>query len=215
MRSWITALVLACIGLPAAAQTFSNPTGIGVPNIGGVESPIIVSGVTGNISSLSVTLHGVNNPAESDLLFALIAENAKIGLIFWSGTSSVHPINNATLIFNDSATQFLPKLSDDTPIVSGAYRPANRAGIQLVGLTNVTSFSDFNGLNPNDNWALAATDFGAANFGTVNGGWSISFTTGSGAGGVPEPASWAMLIGGFALAGGAIRRKRVQALQAA
>jgi|GEM_PF-3908444 len=189
--------------------------GIGVPNIGGVESPIIVSGVTGNISSLSVTLHGVNHAFESNLLFALIAENAKVGLVFWSGAASLHPIDNATLTFNDSASQFLPQLGDDTPIVSGVYRPANRAGIGLLGVTNLTSFSGFNGLNPNDNWTLASIDFGPTNRGTINEGWSITFTTGSGAGAVPEPASWAMLIGGFALAGGAIRRKRVQALQAA
>jgi hypothetical protein len=31
---------------------------------------------------------------------------------------------------------------------------------------------------------------------------------GVGAGGVPEPASWALMIGGFGLAGAALRRRK-------
>ena len=44
---------------------------------------------------------------------------------------------------------------------------------------------------------------GAVQFGSQN-----PFTLTSGNNAVPEPASWAMMIGGFALAGGAMRRRQ-------
>jgi len=49
--------------------------------------------------------------------------------------------------------------------------------------------------------------------GTVSGepagvGSNITFAEGMAGGGVPEPASWAMMIGGFGLVGGTLRRRR-------
>ena len=47
-------------------------------------------------------------------------------------------------------------------------------------------------------------------FGSLTGiSASVDFTAADVPGAVPEPASWAMMIGGFALAGGAMRRRKV------
>jgi len=58
-------------------------------------------------------------------------------------------------------------------------------------------------------------DGGASNFGFNFGGANgITFTAEAGAGGnggVPEPASWALMIAGFGLAGAALRRRTAQA----
>lgn len=62
------------------------------------------------------------------------------------------------------------------------------------GITGLTLFSD-------DLAGLAYDDFSF----TVDGG---------GTGGVPEPASWAMLIAGFGLMGGALRRRRTATVTA-
>jgi hypothetical protein len=42
---------------------------------------------------------------------------------------------------------------------------------------------------------------------SFTGKWITDFTGGAGPG-VPEPASWALMIGGFGLAGAALRRRR-------
>jgi len=59
---------------------------------------------------------------------------------------------------------------------------------------------------------LYAVDFdlfgGTGSFGGMDGGLT-EFSVES-AGGIPEPASWAMMIGGFGLAGAALRRRRVR-----
>jgi hypothetical protein len=64
-----------------------------------------------------------------------------------------------------------------------------------------------------DTAQLAATD--PANLWTENGFISrveFSYELGLAPGGVPEPASWAMLIAGFGLTGAAMRRRRTAAL---
>lgn len=58
---------------------------------------------------------------------------------------------------------------------------------------------------------LTATQFTFTAYGASNRASFDNFTISApGAGGVPEPASWAMMIGGVALAGGALRRHRVR-----
>lgn len=73
--------------------------------------------------------------------------------------------------------------------------------------------------------ANAPTDFSQPFVGPLNGGvanltrqgygvvysYALDFTGGSAVGGVPEPGAWALMIGGFGLAGAALRRRRTSA----
>lgn len=210
MKRWILALILACLAVPAAAQTFSNPSAIDIPDQGYADSVIQVSGLNGSLTGLSLTLRDVTHSFANDLVFGLVAEKASIGFIFWSGAGSVYPISDLTLTFNDLASTFLPvSKANGQPITAGSYLPSNYADYGIGGMPNAVLFSDFNGIDPNGDWRLLAYDVGAGDVGTVAGGWSLTVTTnGNVAGGVPEPGTWAMLIGGFALAGTMMRRQR-------
>lgn len=63
---------------------------------------------------------------------------------------------------------------------------------QLVGISNITSFS----------FVTSGSQFGENTIQTDN--WNYTL---SAAGAVPEPATWAMMILGFGLIGGAMRRR--------
>jgi len=62
--------------------------------------------------------------------------------------------------------------------------------------------------NANDTYRVTLTVTGLS-------GGTQSFSTlaqvGSGVGAVPEPASWALMVGGFGLVGGAMRRRTAKA----
>jgi hypothetical protein len=205
------ALALAIVAAPAGAQTVSNATQLLIPDNGATSTSIDVFGLQGTISGLSLTLNGVNHSYAQDLVFGLVAEDLGLGLVFWSGAGGSNAIDNATVRFTDSASGFLPLPTfDPSPVTSGSYLPSNWFAYGINGVTNALTFADFNGFDPNGRWTLLAFDVLPGDTGSVDGGWSLAFTTtGAGTpGGVPEPAAWAMLIGGFALAGGALRRQR-------
>ncbi|OAN58108.1 PEPxxWA-CTERM sorting domain-containing protein [Sphingomonas sp. TDK1] len=214
MKAWIAAFALVCLAAPAAAQTFSNSGTISIPDRVGnangyADSVINVSGLNGRLSGLSLTLTGISHSFSNDLVFGLVAENAGIGFIFWSEAGFNNALSNVTVSFSDSAAGFLPySLATTAPITAGTYLPSNWAGYGVAGVNNAVFFSDFYGINPNGDWRLIALDTGEGDVGSVGGGWSLTMSTTPVGGAVPEPASWAMLIGGFALAGSALRRQR-------
>ena len=84
------------------------------------------------------------------------------------------------------------------------------------------TFTIFYGVAPTERFALNALaavgaevySFGQANLGGVPGDETFIFgfkgVGGTVVGGIPEPATWAMMIMGFGFAGAAIRRRRVQ-----
>jgi hypothetical protein len=116
------------------------------------------------------------------------------------------------LTFSDAASGMLPYSGTGVPISSGTYLPTNPLGLRFGGVTNATSFSAFNGLVANGDWTLAVFDTAPIDGGSIAGGWSLNFTTTAA---VPEPAAWGMMIGGFGLAGGALRRRKVALVRAA
>lgn len=206
MRSLLTALALT-LAAPTAAVTVSNPTPIVIADNAETSSVISVSGTTGNITGLTLTLSGLSHTFPDDLVMGLFNESLNLGFVFLSGVGGSTDINNVTLTFSDAASSFLPEsFVDGFPVTSGTYLPSNFGGFEFTGFDNAASFAGFNGNSANGDWTLLIADTFAADVGVVAGGWSLDFTTDAAV--VPEPATWALMIGGFAGVGLTMRRRR-------
>jgi subtilisin-like proprotein convertase family protein len=202
------------VALPAAAAvtTVSNTAPIPVVDGGEITSSIVVSGVAGSITDLTVTLNSLSHTYPDDLVIGLLNEDAGLGFVFMSGAGGSTDIVNATLTFSDAAAVGLPESFVGSQVItSGTYLPSNYGLYEFTFFDNATSFADFDGLDPNGTWTLYVDDIFPADGGTIAGGFSLTITTDAGATpAVPEPASWAMMIAGFGLTGAALRRRQTK-----
>lgn len=171
-----------------APQTFSNFNNISFNDIITPSAPfgtsINVSGQTGVISDLNVTINGFSHAAPGDVDILLVSPNGK-SLLLMSDISS-SSVSNIQLTFDDSALGTI-----NTTPTSGTYKPTGfyddvtdffSAPAPLTPYHAGDSFlSNFNGFNPNGEWRLFVTDDTQNNAGAISGGWSLDITT------VPNP----------------------------
>jgi opacity protein-like surface antigen len=199
----LAAAVAALTAVPAtAAVTVLTFEGIGNLNpVGGFYAPnYIFSPATLALVDADAGGSGnfANEPSPDTIMFFLDANNAILdvpagfttGFSFWY-TSSV----NATVTVYDAPGGTGNVLGTITVLAnafngcpgdpSGAFACWNTAGVAFAG----TAFS---------------IDFG----GTANQTGYDNITFGRATPGIPEPATWAMLIAGFGLVGFAARRRR-------
>jgi hypothetical protein len=79
----------------------------------------------------------------------------------------------------------------------------------LAGVDNGSTYFALRGFNFKQNFTLAGTlNLGGSNFSPSAELNRVEFLVGKGIAAVPEPETWAMLIGGFAMVGAAMRRRR-------
>jgi hypothetical protein len=207
MKTLLAALALIAFVQPAQAQTVSNFASIAVIDNGEASSTINVAGIAGHITGLTLSLNGLSHTFPDDLVIGLRNEDLGLGIIFMSFVGEDKDITDINLTFSDLASGQLPEsYTGDTLITSGTYLPSNFGGFSYAGYIEATSFADFNGFSANGEWTLVVNDLVAADIGSISGGWSMTFETEAGPA-VPEPTTWAMMIGGFALAGLAMRRR--------
>src|SRR4051794_3472219 len=178
-----------------AAITFSTATTGGIP---GASTPypstIAVSGVSGTISKITVTLTGINHDRPDDIEVLLVGPTgAKYVFMADVGGTSVSAVN-VNLTFDDAAGSQAP---DAGPLVSGTFQPTcvdfqntintdfpapAPAGPYSVAAPRgaATLASAFNGTNPNGAWSLYTVDDVASSpAGGIAGGWSLNITTGA------------------------------------
>jgi subtilisin family serine protease/subtilisin-like proprotein convertase family protein len=160
---------------------FSNPNPITIPDSGTstpYPSTINVSGLSGNINSLKVTLTNLSHTYPDDIDVLLVGPTgAKALLMSDVGCSS--GVNNVTLTFEPTATSLLP---DEGLITSGSYKATDFEtgdffNAPAPGGPYGTDFSVFNGINPNGTWSLYVMDDAGADAGTIAGGWSLLIGT--------------------------------------
>jgi subtilisin-like proprotein convertase family protein len=162
---------------PARAQTtFSNTTPITIPDNGAANpSPIAVSGLSGVVTDLDVTLTGLSHTWSADLDILLVGPTGQTALL-WSDFGGGTDIVNATVTFDDAAPP--PPI----PLVSGTFRPSYTIGFDPFPASAPAAphgvlLAGFNGTDPNGTWRLFVADDALADSGALSGGWSLTIAT--------------------------------------
>jgi subtilisin-like proprotein convertase family protein len=189
LRAGLTALALGAAG-SASAVTFASTGGpFAIPDNSIPNSVNSVISVNRSIivSDVDVIIHGLQHSFFSDLDIYLIHGGRSIELTTDNQGSRRA---NGTYIFDDSASSSI--VSGTLISAGGTFRPEQ-------------PLSSFNGLNALGSWTLRIGDDASGDTGTFA-GWSLQINGPNN--GVPEPASWALMLGGFALTGGALRGAR-------
>jgi subtilisin-like proprotein convertase family protein len=180
------ALTITTNGAPA---TFANPNYIEFSDMQRTATPygstINVSGETGVISDLNVTLTGYSHTFPENVDVLLVNPNGK-GLILMSDAGGVNAASNVNLTFDDAAVNNVP-----FNLVSGTYKPTDNfteidtfpppAPLRPYHREGSNQLSNFNGYSPNGEWRLFVVDDAQNNAGSISGGWSLDITT------VPTP----------------------------
>ena len=189
LRSILTIMLLLATEGVICAQTFSNTNPITIPNSGAASgaasvypSPIVVSGVGQQLTSISITLNNFSHfyPADVDVL--LVGPGGQ-NVMLMSDVGTFFPVSNLTFTFDNSAGTPMPS---GAQLTSGTFTPTNFDPVgdvdgfpppaPLVGPYG-NSFAPFIGTNPNGMWKLYIVDDVDGNSGQLTGGWSITLTT--------------------------------------
>ncbi len=161
-------------------------------------SPITVSGMSGVITSVSVTIHGLTHAVSSEVAFILQAPNGR-SIMLQSSVGLNAPTNdvtNYTYTISDAGTALFP---DATLFLNGGtYKPTAYMAEEFTapappnpapaipGTTydipgpifgSATLASVFNNGAPNGQWKLFVEDFSNGDAGVINSGWSLNITT--------------------------------------
>ena len=144
-------------------------------------SNIFVTGLSGNIQTVTVNLNSItaSNPSEIALLLVGPGGQNMVILSGAGGTGAVtipvsltlsdagaNPVSSlANAIFRPTAVTSATSFPSTAPAVSGAAAPIGTASLNSV----------FSGINPNGTWSLYAIDHGTGNA-TIQGGWCLNLT---------------------------------------
>src|SRR5689334_7370114 len=180
--------------------TFSNSGPIELPAINSSTDPepaipypsdIDVLGLTGVVTNLSVTIHGLTHSSPQDLDMLLLGPSGQT-FHFWSDVGGANAVSDITVTVADDGATPLP---DSGPLVDGTtYKPFNADATgddfplpapgppynEPASAGSATFASVFNGLTAdqvNGTWSLFITDDTDGNGGTIAGGWSLSIST--------------------------------------
>jgi len=172
---------------------FTNPGTIVVGDTGGTStvpysSNIFVSGLSGSISKVTVTLLSTNIPETGDLDFLLVGPGGQ-KYIFWSDAGGGSSASTGTFVLDDTGATQLPASGSipagtykptDYPVESDAFpSPAPPAPYLSAPPNGVSTFASvFGGTAPNGKWSLYVTDdAGSGGITSSIAGWRLTFTT--------------------------------------
>jgi subtilisin-like proprotein convertase family protein len=225
MRAFRLPLLLAALtgAVPALAADFVYTGPVTIPAnlaVGLVQPfPITfnVSGV-GTVADVNLSFAGLSHSYADDLMAALVSPGGTAVVVMNRAGGSANWVN-ATLTFDQQAAA---PLSDGDgayggnggTIPAGSYRPSAYGPSPVLDfLTNGSDLDLFNGEDGNGIWSLYMLDNKILDKGSLA---SVTLSIASmPVPAVPEPASWALMIAGFGLAGGLLRRNAVPVLHLA
>lgn len=176
-----TTLLLGPSPASAATQTFPNPTPIQIPAGGATASSypsqVSVSGATGPVTDVNVTLHrvGQNRP---DLFKALLVSPSGEKVNLMNSNCGSAAIEDFTWVLDQEAANPMPR-GASTSCPDFLYRPdafASTASMPAPAPASPyrTTLDAFSGENPNGAWKL----FVDGDSGDLEGGWSLTLSTG-------------------------------------
>ena len=197
------------LGATNAVQIFAAPGFISLSDVT-VAAPYpstnLISGVTGAVSKVTVTLHNLSHTFPDDLDILLVGPGGQ-SVILMSDAGGSADLTSTTLTFDDSVATAIP---DSTQLTSGTYRTGNygTAGADSFPAPAPAapwdlSLDVFNNVDPNGAWRLFVVDDAGTDIGGIAGGWSLAFTTGGGFA-CCQPVPAAPLIVGTTNSGGNI-----------
>jgi uncharacterized repeat protein (TIGR01451 family) len=139
-------------------------------------STITVSGLTGVVGNVRVTLANLTHDFPDDLDILLVAPNGRNVLLMSDACGPVQ-VANVNVTFDQSG----PPLPDSDPLVSGVFRPTDYPPADTFqppapSGSYGTNLSALNGINPNGTWSLYIRDDDLGDSGQL-GGWSVNITT--------------------------------------
>jgi len=206
MKNYCVALgmCLALTAAPAAAVTVSDPVGDYLPSFAGTQSPDL------DVTNFSVAYDGTNFLLGATLAGAIVPGNNALYVIgIDTGTGVNHPFGNIgepNVTFNQVI------------LLSGATGIATFGATQLTTLVNGNAFSILLPGNLPTSTGDQPAQYGFnlwPRVGLGNNNQISDFAPENALLRVqplPEPATWAMMLLGFAGIGAAMRRKRRQGL---
>jgi uncharacterized repeat protein (TIGR01451 family)/uncharacterized delta-60 repeat protein len=145
-------------------------------------SSISITGATGFVSKVSLTLSNYSHSFPDDVDMLLVGPNGQ-GVVVLSDVGGGVDVNGLTLTIDDQAATALPNAS---PLVAGVFQPANyitRDETPDLFPTPAPSgpyasqLTAFNGSDPNGVWSLYVVDDSRLDSGSIAGGWSLDITT--------------------------------------
>jgi VCBS repeat-containing protein len=193
-RTFLNATLLDDRIVPATfSMTNSTPILIPADQVNGVgsaspdPSTIAVSGLTGVVTHLTVTLNDLSHEEANDVQVLLRAPDgtniylmANNGGVTAIGSPDATPPAGPNVTFDSSATDtigaggvgagpYAPLNASTTGNVTSNLPAGTPAPVTTMGL------GGFYGINPNGAWGLYIDDVNAFDVGQMTGGWTLSF----------------------------------------
>jgi CSLREA domain-containing protein len=167
---------------------FSNHNPISIPDSGAgapYPSTITVSGLTGSIGNIRLTLNNLSHTYTGDIMMLLVGPQGQ-KFVPMGNAGSNSQSTNITFKLWDGAADLMPT----APLANGEYKPTSYfdAGDFTFPAPNGpyskpapvgadTFISTFGGTDPNGVWSLYVSDLADPDHGSFAGGWDLEIAT--------------------------------------
>ena len=164
----------------SANRSFTNSDVIIIPLAGAAANypaTITVSGVTGTVSKVTVSLRQFTHTFPEDVDVLLVGPAGQ-KVMLMSDAGAGNSVSGVTLTF-DSTGGALPFAN---AISGGTYRPTDYPPGDILPApapagSYGTNLSAFNSVNPNGTWSLYVFDDANGDAGRIDGGWTLNIQT--------------------------------------
>jgi uncharacterized repeat protein (TIGR01451 family) len=172
--------VLNITNVTGSSNLFAVGAPLSVPSQGAASvypSTLTVSGMTGVVNTVAVTLSNLTHTFPADLDILLVGPGGQHAMLL-SDAAIGSEFNNVRLELRDDAGSPVPEFGQ---VGSGTYRPANYGGNDVfpapapAGPYGAT-LGAFSGTDPNGQWHLFIVDDANGDAGSL-GGWSLEIQT--------------------------------------